>query len=207
MRIDVTAFAQITAIDTCAIWNVLSSTRLTAAAHAKQRWFVVADYVRYEALERPRTDPEPCELALQAKFRDRLQKQHGFSRQTVSLDDLQAVANMPIVSRLGQGEIAALALAHKMRMGFMTDDQKARAGADEIGVGPAHTTPHLLGWLIYDGSLGDSDVGTVIAEHEASVPKKNGQLSKYFRAAYEEACGRRLARDRASPVIAAAADK
>lgn len=193
--IDVTIFAQITTIDTCAIWNVLSSARLTAAAHGKQRWFVVADYVRYEALERPRTDPEPCELDLQAKFRERLQRETGFSRQSVSLADLQALANMPVISRLGQGEIAALALARKMRIGFMTDDQKARLGADEVGAGPAHTTPHLLGWLIYDGALGDSDFGIVIAEHEASVPKKNGQLSKYFRIAYEEACGRRLARD------------
>ena len=204
MRIDVTAFAQTTAIDTCAIWNVLSSARLTVGAHGKQRWFVVADYVRYEALDSPRTDPEPGEIELQNKFRDRLQKQQGFSSLSVSLDDLQAVANMPIVSRLGQGEIAALALARKMRIGFMTDDQKARSGADEAGAGPAHTTPHLLGWLIYDGGLGDSDVGVIIAEHEASVPKKNGQLTRYFRAAYEEACSRRLARDRDASGTAAA---
>ena len=197
MKVDVRVFAQINAIDTCAIWNVLSSGRLISAALAKQRWFVVADYVRYEALERSRTNPEPCELELQDKFRDRLQKGQGFSSQSVSLGDLQAIANMPAVSRLGQGEIAALALARKMRIGFMTDDQKARLGADKVDAGPAHTTPHLLGWLIYDGALGDTDVGIVIAEHEASVPKKNGQLTRYFQAAYEEACSRRLARDHA----------
>lgn len=197
MRVNVGFFAQINAIDTCAIWNVLSSGRLASAALAKQRWFVVADYVRYEALARPRTSPELCELELQDKFRDRLQKGQGFLSQSVSLGDLQAVANMPAINRLGQGEIAALALARRMRIGFMTDDQKARLGADKVDVGPAHTTPHLFGWLIYDGALGDTDVGTVIAEHEASVPKKRGQLTRYFRAAYEEACSRRLARDHA----------
>ena len=74
---------------------------------------------------------------------------------------------------------------------------KVRAKAPEVDAGPAHTTPHLLGWLIYDGALGDSDVRVVIAEHEACVPKKNGQLTKFFRAAYEEACRCRLARDQA----------
>lgn len=196
MKVNVGTFAQTNAIDTCAIWNVLSSGRLVSAALAKKRCFVVADYVRYEALERPRTNPEPCELELQNKFRDRIQKDRGFYGQSVSLGDLQAIANMPAVNRLGQGEIAALALARRMRIGFMTDDQKARLGADEADVGPAHTTPHLLGWLVYDGALGDTDVGIVIAEHEASVPKKNGQLTRYFQAAYEEACSRRLARDR-----------
>ena len=197
MKVDVTAFAQINAIDTCAIWNVLSSNRLVSAAVGKNRWFVVADYIRYEALERPRTSPAPCELEVRDKFQDRLRKGQGFSSQSVSLSDLQAVANMPAISRLGQGEIAALALARKMRIGFMTDDQKARLGADMIDAGPAHTTPQLLGWLIYDGVLSDSDIGIVIAEHEAAVPKKNGQLTRYFRAAYEEACSRRLARDHA----------
>ena len=197
MRVDVTAFAQINAIDTCAIWNVLSSGRLVSAAIGKKRWFVVADYVQYEALERRRTNPEPCELAGQEKLRDQLQKGLSFFSQSVSLDDLQVVANMPAISRLGKGEIAALALARKMRIGFMTDDQKARLGADNVDAGPAHTTPHLLGWLIYDGALGDSDIGVIIAEHEAAVPKKNGQLTRYFRAAYEEACSRRLARDHA----------
>jgi hypothetical protein len=203
VTVDVRDFAPTNAIDTCAIWNVLSSARLVAAALGRQRWFVVADYVRYEALERPRTNPEVSELELQAKFRDRLQRNQGFSSQTVSLADLQVVASMPAIGRLGGGEIAALALARKMRIGFMTDDQKARAKAADVDAGPAHTTPHLLGWLIYGGALGDGDVGTVIAEHEACVSKKNGQLTKFFRAAYEEACRCRLARDQAMSGVSA----
>ncbi|MGH6755528.1 MAG: hypothetical protein ACREDP_25560 [Bradyrhizobium sp.] len=197
MTVDVRNFAPTNAIDTCAIWNFISSARLVSAALERKRWFVVAGYVRYEALERPRTNPEPSELELQSRFRDRLQRGQGFSSQSVSLADLQAVANFHGIGRLGKGEVAALALALKIRVGFMTDDQKARMKAAEVGAGTAHTTPHLLGWLIYDGALGDSDYGTVIAEHEACVPKKHGQISKYFRQAYEEACRCRLARDQA----------
>lgn len=199
MRVDVRSFAPTNAIDTCAIWNLLSSSRLTSAACSKQRWFVVADYVRYEALNRARTNPEPSELELQAKFRARLEKGQGFSCQSVSLADLQAVANHPAIGRLGGGEIAALALARTMRIGFMTDDQKARAKAADVDVGMAHTTPHLFGWLIYEGALGDGDYSAVIAEHEASIPKQSGRLSKYFRAAYEEACRCRLVRDHVIP--------
>ena len=69
MRVDVSSFAPANAIDTCAIWNLLSSSRLALAARGKQRWFVVADYVRYEALDRARTNPELSELELQATFR------------------------------------------------------------------------------------------------------------------------------------------
>ena len=192
MQVDVRTFTQFNAIDTCAIWNVLSSSCLISAALSKQLWFLVPEYVRYEALDRPRTDPAPSELALQAKFRDILRKSQGFTHQSLSLADLQAVANIPAVGRLGGGEIAALALARKMRIGFLTDDQKARTKAPDAGVGTAHTTPHLLGWLIYEGVLSDSDFGVVVSEHEASVPKKNGQLTKFFRAAYEEACRCRL---------------
>lgn len=204
MKVDVRSFAPTNAIDTCAIWNVLSSSCLASAARGKQRWFVVADYVRYEALDRARTNAEPSELKLQTKFRDRLDKRQGFSRESVSLADLQAVSNHPAIRRLGEGEIAALALARTMRIGFMTDDQKARAAAADINVGTAHTTPHLLGWLIYEGALGDGDYSTVIAEHEASVPKRRGQLSKYFRDAYEEACRCRLARGHAIPAAGGA---
>lgn len=197
MPVDVRTFALTNAIDTCAIWNFLSSGRLVSAALGRKRWFVVAGYVRYEALERPRTNPEQSELELQIRFRDRLHKGQGFSSQSVSLADLQAVASLPGIVRLGGGEIAALALALKMRVGFMTDDQKARTKSVEVGAGTAHTTPHLLGWLIYDGALGDSDVDPIIAEHEECIPKKNGQLSKFFKDAYNEACRCRLARDQA----------
>ena len=204
MRVDVRSFAPINAIDTCAIWNLVSSSRLASAARSKKCWFVVAEYVRYEALDRARTNPEPSELELQAKFRGRLEKGQGFSCQPVSLADLQAVANHPAIGRLGGGEIAALALARTMRIGFMTDDQKARAKAADVNVGTAHTTPHLFGWLIYEGALGDGDFSTVIAEHEASFPKTNGRLSRFFREAYEEACRCRLARDHVIPAAGGA---
>jgi hypothetical protein len=48
--------------------------------------------------------------------RDILRKNQGFTHQSLSLADLQAVANIPAVGRLGRGEIAALAPARKMRI-------------------------------------------------------------------------------------------
>jgi transcriptional regulator with XRE-family HTH domain len=102
------------------------------------------------------------------------------------------------------GAMRSMGLARTMRIGFMTDDQKARAKAADVNVGTAHTTPHLFGWLIHEGALGDGDHSTVIAEHEASVPKRSGRLSKHFRAAYEEACRCRLVRDHVIPAAGVA---
>lgn len=194
IEVDVRAFAPVSAIDTCSIWNLLSSKRLLAAARARQRWFLVADYVRYEALVQPRTRPTNGELALQADFRSKLEQQNGFDLAPMSVSDLQAVANLPEVRRLGRGEIAAMALARKMRVGFVSDDQGARKAAPSVGAEPAQTIPHLFGWLLYDGQLSDGDVPVVIAEHEANIAENRGRLSTFLTATYHEACRCRLLR-------------
>lgn len=188
-------FQAASAIDTCAVCNILSSPRLTAAVRARHVWFVVAGYVRYETLVRSRTNPTEAELAIQREFQDRLDRRQGFSDEPLSLADLQAVANLPEVRRLGRGEIASMALARKMRIGFTTDDQKARRSAYGLGIEPVQTTPHLLGWLVFCGELTDGDVRTVICEHETRVSANRGRLSAFFDSTYNEACRCRLLRD------------
>lgn len=194
IQVDVSVFQPLNAIDTCSVWNLLSSPRLLVAALAKRCAFVVARYVRYEALDKTRTNPTDADLDMQRQFRKRLEEGRGFSLQPITIEDLTAVAAVEEVKHLGQGEIAALALARKLRFAIMTDDQKARKAASRAGVDCAQTTPHLLGWLVYDGALTDGDVGDVIAEHESSVSKDQGRLSVYFRRIHEEACRCRLVR-------------
>jgi hypothetical protein len=84
VAVDVSAFTLVSAIDTCAIWNLLSSPRLSSAALTKGCWFAVARYVQYEALEKPRSRPSPADLALQQELRDRLQKLRGFKLDPMS---------------------------------------------------------------------------------------------------------------------------
>jgi hypothetical protein len=144
IEVDVQHFRPASAIDSCAVCNLLSSPRLLAAAAARNVWFVVAEYVRYETLVRERTDPTEADLEIQEEFRKRLGQGQGFWSEGLSLGDLQAVANLPEIRRLGRGEIAAMALARKLRVGYTTDDQKARK-AEQLAIDAVQTTPHLLG--------------------------------------------------------------
>jgi hypothetical protein len=149
ITVDVRNFSPISAIDTCSIWNLHSSPRLLGAALRKGRWFVVARYVRYEALEKPRSRATTEEISMQGEFRQRLARGQGFTEEPMTLDDLQAVATLPEVRKLGRGEVAALALARKLRSAILTEDRGARRAAPHVGVETAHTTPQLLGWLLY----------------------------------------------------------
>lgn len=195
ITVDVRAFALVSAIDTCSIWNLLSSPCLLGAALRKKRSFVVASYIRYEALEKPRTRPTSADLALHDEFRRRLAKKQGFFEVPMTVSELQAIANLPDVCKLGRGEIAALALARKLRSAILSEDSGARRVARMIGVDPVQTTPHLLGWLLYEGELTDGDVSTVISEHEAHIGVGRGRLTVYLQRIYQEACRCRLLRD------------
>ncbi|WP_431285002.1 hypothetical protein ACQW02_09360 [Humitalea sp. 24SJ18S-53] len=117
----------------------------------------------------------------------------------MTLQDLQAVTAQPEVRKLGRGEVAALALARKLRSAVLTEDRGARRAAPRVGVEPAQTTPHLLGWLLYEGELTDGDVSAIISEHEGRIAPNRGQLTVYLRRIHEEACRCRLLRD--GPVI------
>jgi hypothetical protein len=193
ITVDVSAFAPISAIDTCSVWNLLSSRVLLGAALRRGRGFAVAAYVRYEALEKPRKRAATsAELALQNEFRQRLAEGRSFSEAPMSVRDLQAVAALPEVRKLGSGEVATLALARNLRTAILTEDQAARKAAPRVGVGPAQTTPQLLGWLLYEGELTDGDVATIISEHEASIEENRGRLTVYFHAVHAEACRCRL---------------
>jgi hypothetical protein len=197
ITVDVSVFAPTSAIDTCSVWNLLSSKMLLGAALRRGRGFAVAAYVRYEALKKPRKKAiTTAELAMQGEFRRRLAEGRSFTEVPMSIADLQAVASLPEVRRLGRGEVAALALARKLRAAVLTEDQGARKAAPNVGVGSAHTTPQLLGWLLYEGELNDVDVAVVISEHEASIEENRGRLTAYFRAIHFEACRCRLLRDR-----------
>jgi hypothetical protein len=193
ITVDVSTFAPISAIDTCSIWNVLSSPLLLRSALRKGRSFAVAGFVHYEALVKPRTKPTAAELAMQGEFRQRLASGQGFTEAPMALDDLQAVATLPEVRKLGRGEIAALALARKLRSAILTEDR----GARKAGVGQAQTTPQLLGWLLYEGELTDGDVAVIISEHEARVEENRGRLTVYLRRIHAEAYRCRLLRDQA----------
>ncbi len=83
--------------------------------------------------------------------------------------------------KLGKGELSSIAFAKGTGQAFLTDDQKARKLALEVLPGQVQTTPHLFGWLLFEGTLNDSDSASVIAEHE----QVNLPLGQYFKEIYE----------------------
>jgi predicted nucleic acid-binding protein len=199
MEVDVRSFGLSSTIDTCSVYNLFSSRRLLAATQARNTWFVVTDYVFYESVVRQRTLPTQSDAEIQKEFTRRLAQRKGFVREQLEVADLQAIANLPATRKLGRGEIAAMAVALRMRVGFTTDDQGARRAAQQAGVVPVQTIPHLVGWLVYCGELSDGDFADVVREHDASVPASRGRISDYMALTYNAACQFRYLRD-SSPV-------
>ena len=188
MAIDCTQFAQISVIDTCAIWNVLSSRKLTEATRAGRRHFTATTFVYYEALYKPRSFVNKEDAELQNRLN--VEKGKGlFGSCSLDIMDLQQVEILDKRMRLGKGELSSIAFARKAGLGFMTDDQKARKlGSAVIGKDNVHTTPKLFGWLVFHGHLGDVDKYEVIREHKSF----NRPLERYFEEMYHEALRCRL---------------
>jgi len=188
MPSDPSRFELINVIDTCAIWNVLSSKLLYATARMAGCSFCCTRFVLYECLHKPRTKPKPGDSELQARLRDE-RGQGSFSVHPLSIDDLQDVRVLESRKRLSKGELSSIAFARKIGQAFLTDDQGARKlAASVIERTKVQTTPHLFGWLFFHGRLGDGDKESIINEHQ----RLGGPLAPYFEEMYLRALQYRL---------------
>lgn len=176
MAIDPSTFNLVNVVDTCGVWNILSSKLLHANAQDVQCDFCITETIRYECLDKPRTSPTVGERTLIERLR-RARAQGLFKAHSVDIADLQGLASLR--RRMGKGELSAIAFALKIGQAVLTDDQSARRGAAEAGCRFVQTTPHLLSWLLFRGRLGDTDLLTVIDQHEAV----EGKLGRHFREA------------------------
>jgi len=157
--------------DTCAVWNLLSSDRLLAAALMRRCEFAITRVVLYECLLKPRTRADIHDDELRSRLvREREAKR--FRDLPLTLEDVQEVARLQERRRLGHGELASIAFAKRTHSAFCSDDMNAVKLAEAVlGRDRVQTTPHLLGWLVFDGTLGDGDVADVIRQHrEAGGP-------------------------------------
>lgn len=164
MTIDPSKFHLTNVVDTCAVWNILSSPCLNAATKAAQCHFCVTSFVQYECLTKQRKSILSCEQTLMDRLRTE-QKRGAFQIHSCSINDLHNIAILEKRKKLGKGELSSIAFAMRIHQGFLTDDKKARQLAMDSGHQHAQTTPHLFSWLIFTGRLGDSDKDKVIAQH------------------------------------------
>ena len=187
MAIDPSQFQTTNVVDTCAVWNLLRSNCLYGAATAASCHFVITTFVEYECLLKPRSRTRTSEQVLASRLRE-AQKRGKFTVHRCDLDDLELALRTR--KHLGKGEISSLAFAIRFERALLTDDQKARRFATEVGHSPVQTTPHLFSWLVYTSRLGDQDKSTIISEHR----DLDGILEKYLEEAYLLAMQYRLMR-------------
>jgi predicted nucleic acid-binding protein len=173
------------AIDTCAIWHLISSMTLNRAATQQSCNFIVSRYVEYECFDKPRKHPtKEHDQLVQRLKKDRASG--CFQTIEMSIDDLQEIARLEERRKLGKGELSSIALAKKIGIGLTTDDRKAFRFAKSELSNPeiVQTIPQLLGWLYFKGNLTDHDVRQICAEH-LSV---GGSHQEHFEGIYFEAC-------------------
>lgn len=182
MAIDPSRFHLVNVVDTCAVWNVLSSTRLYSAAKEARCEFCMTGFVLYECLFKKRTVPRSVEKELMGRLQ-KARRDGAFKAHELTIDDLQRIAQLEQRKRLGKGELSTIAFAMKINQAVMTDDQKARRLAQDIGHPLVQTTPYLYAWLIFTRRLSEADKGAIIQQHE-----EMGQvLRPHFEDAHEKA--------------------
>lgn len=188
MSFDPSRFSSVSVIDTCSIWNMLSSQKLYQAAVRANLYFCTTSAVLYECLHKPRGNLTVEKKELIKRFR-KAQKNGVFPVEQCSLEDLINISsNAP--GRLGSGELSCIATAYKIRsIAFMTDEKLARKYAKDNLLLTVETTPRLYGFLHFRKLLIDSDHPDVLSEHERFESRP---LSTYLTEAYHEALRVRL---------------
>lgn len=186
------AFPTMSVIDSCAITNVLSSPVLTEAASRRRRYLMVTGFVVYEFLSRRRAHGNEADERTIRTFRNELGKGQRFTKVELTVDDLREVARLQSVRRVGMGELSCLAIARRLRFGFLTDDGDARKLARrEFPDLEVRTTSHLVGWLVFEGELTDGDVVTIIRDN---IEVRGKGIGPFIRVCCETAMRLRLQR-------------
>lgn len=177
-------------VDTCSIWNILSSKRLYEASISvvAKCNFCCTNFVYYECMLKPRGNRISEELELQKRLLAEREHREQFKDYHLDIEDLQEVEVLENRKNLGKGELTSIIFAKKTRQAFMTDDKGARELAEQVITdGKVQTTPHLLGWLFYQNILIDSDKAAIIEEHSKFRKEKRGNLSEFFKDMYKRA--------------------
>ena len=175
-------------VDTCSVWNLLSSNVFVRTCVSQSFEFSITEFVLYECLYKPRKVPSDADLELMRRLRE-ARTRDQFRTVKLTVDDLQDVARLRMRRRVSKGELSSIAFARRAVMNFQTDDQGARKLAiEELPFGSVQTTPHVLGWLFFHGKLADHELRIIIEEHE----QVDRPLRKYLEQIYAEAMRCRL---------------
>jgi len=194
-RLDPSKFKPYNVVDSCSIWNILSSMILYRAAISDPAGcsFCCTSFVNYECLIKPRTNITQQEQQLKERLITEKTKGKQFQNFHLSIEDLQDVEVLENRKKLGKGELSSIVFAKKTNQPFLTDDKAARRLAESIlQIDQIQTTPHLCGWLFYSDILTDSDKDKIINQHSIFRTTIRGNLSQFFESMYQKACEYKL---------------
>ena len=189
-RLDPSKFKPYNVVDSCSIWNILSSMILYKAAISDSAGclFCCTSFVNYECLIKPRSNITQQEEQLKKRLISEKSKGKQFSDFHLSVEDLQDVEVLEKRKNLGKGELSSIVFAKKTNQPFLTDDKGARKLAEGLlESGQVQTTPHLCGWLFYTNILSDSDKNKIINEHSSFRTTTRGNLTPFFESMYQKA--------------------
>jgi predicted nucleic acid-binding protein len=182
MAINPSKFHLLNVADTCAVWNVLSSTLLFHTADSANCVFSCTAYVAYECLVKPRKSSNSKDEELIKQLKNE-QTKNKFQVYHLEIEDLLEVEILAKRKNLGKGELSSIAFAKRTNQAFLTDDQGARKLASQVmEISRVQTTPHLLGWLFYIRRISDIDKDSIVSQHEYF----NRPLKKYFEEIYSQ---------------------
>jgi hypothetical protein len=180
-------FITMNVVDTCAVWNILSSEILYRSAISAGVTMSVTGFVYYECALKERQKVSGEDIKLQNILKREAGK--NINVYHLEIEDLQEIHILESRRNLGKGELSSIAFANRTRQAFLTDDQKARKLAGEVMKNsPVQTTPYLFGWLIYNCRVSDHEKNTVIEQHRMF----KRPLGEYFEQMYVEALRYRL---------------
>lgn len=184
---DISKFRLSNVGDTCSIWNILSSRLLWSTARGTGVTVCCTQFVRYECLHKPgQVRPERVEM------QKRVRREIGAGNIVccnIELEDLQDIQVLAARKRVSTGELSSMVFAKRTGQAFLSDDGKARKLAVTIMEKEfVQSTPHLVGWLFFQGKLQDSDKDQIATD----LSLLNRSLYPHLDNAYEEGCRCRL---------------
>jgi|APLak6261658528_1056013.scaffolds.fasta_scaffold15512_1 predicted nucleic acid-binding protein len=195
MNLNPSIFNTLNVIDSCSIWNILSSKILRQATKTAKCVFCCTQFVQYECLHKPRKSiPNDNDKKLIERLNDE-QNQGNFTVYSLDIEQLLEIDILEKRKNLGKGELSSIAFAKITNQAFLTDDYQARILANnELKINTVQTTPHLFGWLMYESILNDSDKDAVVKELREfkRLDEKRRLKTKFFDEMYNKALEYRL---------------
>ncbi len=195
MALNVKQFFANNIIDTCSIWNLLSSKILYVASLESNCSFSCTAFVIYECLYKPRSNK--CDVEEELIDRLKAERQKGlFTDYHNTIADLQDIVVLESRMKLSKGELSSIVFANRTNQAILTDDQQARRLAETIlPRGKVQTIPKLFAWLVYTNKLGDSEKNDI----NRDLNYFNRPIEKYIDEAYLIALENRLADTKIKP--------